>query len=52
MIATSHDSGYAWGRLVLSLAIAVVGNIGMWAVVVVLPRVIVTVMIGTMVTTL
>lgn len=31
------DSGYAWRRLMLSLAISVVGNVGMWAVIVVLP---------------
>lgn len=31
------DSGYAWRRLALSLALAVVGNVGMWAVIVVLP---------------
>ncbi|MXQ07222.1 MFS transporter [Alphaproteobacteria bacterium GH1-50] len=37
MSATQHDSAYAWTRLAISLAIAVAGNIGMWAVVVVLP---------------
>lgn len=37
MTGTQHDSAYSWSRLGLSLALAVVGNIGMWAVVVVLP---------------
>jgi len=31
------DSGYSWRRLLLSLAISIVGNVGMWAVIVVLP---------------
>ena len=31
------DSGYSWRRLMLSLAISIVGNVGMWAVIVVLP---------------
>lgn len=31
------DSGYSWRRLALSLALAVVGNVGMWATIVVLP---------------
>lgn len=34
---TAHDTSYSWMRLALSLALAIVGNIGMWAVVVVLP---------------
>ena len=38
MTGTQHDSGYSWIRLGLSLALAVVGNIGMWAVVGVLPE--------------
>ncbi len=33
------DSTYSWLRLAVSLAIAVVGNVGMWAVIVVLPLV-------------
>jgi MFS family permease len=33
------DSGYSWRRLALSLAIAIVGNVGMWAVIVVLPSI-------------
>lgn len=37
MSTTAHDSVYSWTRLALSLGLAVVGNIGMWAVVVVLP---------------
>ncbi|MGR3454275.1 MFS transporter [Pseudooceanicola sp.] len=32
------DSGYSWRRLVISLAIAVIGNAGMWASIVVLPN--------------
>ena len=39
MHRSDHDSSYSWLRLALSLAIAIVGNIGMWAVVVVLPAV-------------
>ena len=34
---TQHDSAYSWTRLAISLTLAVVGNVGMWAVVVVLP---------------
>ncbi|MEM9426134.1 MAG: MFS transporter [Pseudomonadota bacterium] len=37
MTATQHDSRYSWARLGISLAISVVGSIGMWAVIVVLP---------------
>lgn len=32
-----HDSRYSWMRLTISLCLAIVGNIGMWAVIVVLP---------------
>lgn len=32
-----HDSRYSWTRLAISLAISVVGSIGMWAAIVVLP---------------
>lgn len=32
-----HDSPYSWLRLSLSLAIAAVGNVGTWAIIVVLP---------------
>ncbi|MGR3511567.1 MAG: MFS transporter [Paracoccaceae bacterium] len=37
METTQHDSGYSWARLAISLALSVVGSIGMWAVIVVLP---------------
>ena len=37
MQATQHDSRYSWIRLIISLAVSVVGSIGMWAVIVVLP---------------
>jgi MFS family permease len=36
---TSHDSAYSWLRLAVSLAIATIGNAGMWVVVVILPAV-------------
>jgi MFS family permease len=34
-----HDSGQAWARLGVTLALATVGNVGMWAVIVVMPAV-------------
>ncbi len=37
---TDHDvldSGYSWRRLGLSLALSIVGNVGMWAVILALP---------------
>ena len=34
---TQHDSTYSWVRLAISFAVGIVGNIGMWAIVVVLP---------------
>lgn len=34
-----HDSGYSWLRLVITLAISTVANVGMWAVIVVMPAV-------------
>jgi MFS family permease len=34
-----HDSGYSWIRLGITLALAMVGNVGMWAVIVVMPAV-------------
>ncbi len=34
-----HDSAYSWMRLTVSLIIAIVGNIGMWAIIVVMPAV-------------
>ncbi|MBD3679797.1 MAG: MFS transporter [Rhodobacteraceae bacterium] len=36
---TLHDSRYSWTRLGVSLLIAVVGNVGMWAIVVIMPAV-------------
>lgn len=38
-IATSLDSGRSWSRLALSLAVSLVGNVGMWAIIVTLPAV-------------
>jgi len=37
METTAHDSRYSWARLALSLGLSVVGSVGMWSVVVVLP---------------
>ena len=34
-----HDSGYSWTRLGITLAIAMIANVGMWAVIVVMPAV-------------
>ncbi|MGV6805560.1 MAG: MFS transporter [Ruegeria sp.] len=34
-----HDSRYSWLRLLVTLAIAAVANVGMWAVIVVMPAV-------------
>jgi MFS family permease len=34
-----HDSGYSWARLAITLALATVGNVGMWAVIVVMPAI-------------
>ncbi|MCE8507732.1 MFS transporter [Ruegeria pomeroyi] len=34
-----HDSAYSWFRLLITLAIATVANVGMWAVIVVMPAV-------------
>ncbi len=33
------DSRYSWTRLAITLAIAVVGNVGMWAIIVIMPAV-------------
>lgn len=33
------DTRYSWTRLALTLAIAIMGNVGMWAIIVVLPEV-------------
>lgn len=37
--ASVLDGAYSWTRLAISLAVAVIGNVGMWAVIVVLPAV-------------
>ncbi len=34
-----HDSSYSWTRLVITLIIATVANVGMWAVIIVMPAV-------------
>ena len=34
-----HDSHYSWARLLVTLAIAAVANVGMWAVIVVMPAI-------------
>lgn len=34
-----HDSAYAWTRLAVTLLIAMVGNVGMWAIIVIMPAV-------------
>ncbi len=33
------DSGYSWRRLVITLLIAVIGNVGMWSIIVIMPDV-------------
>ncbi len=33
----THDSRYSWSRLAVTLLIAVFGNVGMWAIIVVMP---------------
>jgi hypothetical protein len=33
------DSRYSWTRLGITLAIAVIGNVGMWAIIVIMPAV-------------
>lgn len=38
-MTTLHDSRYSWFRLAVSLALATVGNVGMWVIVVILPAV-------------
>ncbi len=37
MSKSQHDSAYSWLRLAMSLGLSVVGSIGMWATIVVLP---------------
>ncbi|MEL6643522.1 MAG: MFS transporter [Pseudomonadota bacterium] len=35
--SAQHDSRYSWQRLAITLAVAVVGNVGMWAITVMMP---------------
>ncbi len=39
MSTSTHDSAYSWVRLGLTLAIAMVANVGMWAIIVIMPAV-------------
>lgn len=39
MTGLTHDSAYSWLRLALTLAIAMVANVGMWAIIVIMPAV-------------
>ncbi|GFE50859.1 hypothetical protein So717_26120 [Roseobacter cerasinus] len=39
MSATITDSSYSWIRQLLTLAIAVVVNVGMWSIIVIMPAV-------------
>ncbi|MBP0483248.1 CynX/NimT family MFS transporter [Sagittula salina] len=39
MTDSPFDSRYAWARLALTLLIAVMGNVGMWSIIVILPEV-------------
>lgn len=39
MSITPHDSAYSWIRLGLTLGIAMVANVGMWAIIVIMPAV-------------
>lgn len=39
MTDATHDSPYSWVRLALTLAIATVANVGMWAIIVIMPAV-------------
>ena len=34
-----HDSKYSWFRLSITLAIATIGNVGMWLIIVVMPAI-------------
>ncbi|MFV0514647.1 MAG: MFS transporter [Jhaorihella sp.] len=34
-----HDSAYSWARLLVTLGIAMVANVGMWAIIVIMPAV-------------
>ncbi len=39
VVSISIDSPYSWFRLIISLLISMVGGVGMWSVVVILPAV-------------
>ncbi|MEM6371981.1 MAG: MFS transporter [Pseudomonadota bacterium] len=39
MTTKTHDTPYSWLRLTLTLAIAMVANVGMWAIIVIMPAV-------------
>mgnify|MGYP001815340338 CR=1 FL=1 len=39
MTSVTHDSMYSWTRLGITLAIAMVANVGMWAIIVIMPAV-------------
>lgn len=39
MTSVTHDSVYSWTRLGITLAIAMVANVGMWAIIVIMPAV-------------
>ncbi|MEX0369769.1 MAG: CynX/NimT family MFS transporter [Tateyamaria sp.] len=39
MATHPHDSAYAWFRLGLTVLIAMVANVGMWAIIVIMPKV-------------
>ncbi|MBF9019615.1 MFS transporter [Rhodobacterales bacterium HKCCA1058] len=39
MQSNIHDSAYSWGRLAITLAIAMIANVGMWAIIVIMPAV-------------
>lgn len=37
MTSSVHDSAYSWVRLAITLVIAATGNVGMWAIIVIMP---------------
>ena len=39
MTSSTHDSTYSWVRLGLTLAVALVANVGIWAIIVIMPAV-------------
>jgi len=39
MTFSTHDSSYSWARLGLTLAVALVANVGIWAIIVIMPAV-------------